>query len=66
MKKLFIQKGVKTNKDHLAAFRRLRNYYQRNFEHGENDAVFHTWIEVMIDKDRIARGKKSLFENEND
>lgn len=52
------------NKISLREFRRLRNYYRRHYEAGYNDAIFCTWIQVMIDKDRKEKGLKPIYNEE--
>lgn len=32
-------------------FRRLRNYYRRNFEQGESDDAFILWCEIMCEEE---------------
>lgn len=56
--------SVKNQKEALKEFRRLRNYYRKHYEAGENDAVFKTWIEVMIDRDRREKGQSPIYSEE--
>jgi hypothetical protein len=56
---------VKNQKEALKEFRRLRNYYRKHYEAGDNDAVFKIWIEVMIDRDRKSKGLTPLFDEED-
>ena len=39
----------------LAEFKRLRNYYQRNFTNGKSDESFVIWCEDMCEKLRQQR-----------
>lgn len=36
----------------LREFRRLRNYYRRNFTNGESDETFVLWCEDMCARER--------------
>ena len=55
---------IKNNKIAMREFRRLRNYYRRHYEAGDNDACFHTWIEVMIDRDRKEKGQPLIYDED--
>lgn len=36
----------------LREFKRLRNYYRRNFSNGESDESFIVWCEDMCEQER--------------
>jgi len=55
---------IKNNKIAMREFRRLRNYYRRHYKAGDNDACFHTWIEVMIDRDRKEKGQPLIYDED--
>ncbi len=40
-------RGLYGNRDDLREFRRLRNYYRRNFTNGQSDECFVIWCEDM-------------------
>lgn len=37
----------------LAEFRRLRNYYRKNFQNGEYDGSFLLWVEQMCEAETV-------------
>lgn len=39
----------------MREFRRLRNYYRRNFTNGESDETFVLWCEEMCKRERRER-----------
>lgn len=55
---------VEFNKKALKEFRRLRNFYRNHYDAGDNDSCFHTWIEIMIDRDRKDKGQNLMFEED--
>jgi hypothetical protein len=43
----------------LREFRRLRNYYRRNFANGPSDEAFILWIETMCEQENARKSKIS-------
>ena len=41
-----------TDRTDLREFRRLREYYRRNFRNGESDGCFVNWCELMCQGER--------------